>query len=493
MQRLEKLERELGILDRRDVEVGQEHDVVGRFQRFQRAVVEVGLAVDDDMLERLAQDLQRQFYVLGVDEVGKFRAARTGQYAHFPGHLRHQAADERRVDIGIAARDVDDGARRVQAQQHLEVAELEVEVDKRNVLARLPGQFEGDVYGQDRLADSSFAAEQESDHAVAVPAGQRGRRRGCRRRGRRGCGRRFSSYRLLCRRRRSRRWGRGSLYRWRGRSCGLQRRDVLYGRQHCLARSCGESCGDVATRQLGRHRGGDVGRHRLGWLQHRARRRRAGRRWQRRLERGRSGTRCGLRLRGLRRLTLELAHAPDRAGQLVGREWLHQVFARPGLHGAAQVLAVVLHRDHHHWNRRQLGREQLGRPDPVHVGEVDVHEDQVGKQAPSFLQAGGRRGGGRHHLDVRLHGQELLQVLQGARRVIDYDDPDRARHALGRLRLGRQLREPVPLVDQRRPDALRRVDVGAGRYRGHVLRLVILERLQLVAERRLGAKPVQEL
>ena len=71
----------------------------------------------------------------------------------------------------------------------------------------------------------------------------------------------------------------------------------------------------------------------------------------------------------------------DRGGELVAAERLDQELPGPGQHRTTEVVGLALdghHDDGRGWDCR---RELLGGGDAVHVGHVDVHQDDVGVQA----------------------------------------------------------------------------------------------------------------
>ena len=97
----------------------------------------------------------------------------------------------------------------------------------------------------------------------------------------------------------------------------------------------------------------------------------------------------------------------DRGRQLVTAEGLDQELARPGQHRAAQVVGLALNRHHHHRRGRYLRRETFGRRDAVHVGHVDVHEDDIGHQTRRLLDRLRTRRCRPDDLDVGLEPEQL--------------------------------------------------------------------------------------
>ena len=141
-----------------------------------------------------------------------------------------------------------------------------------------------------------------------------------------------------------------------------------------------------------------------------------------------------LRSRGLGQegllLLLQLVDPPDAGDELVPAEGLDQELAGARLHGPPEVVPLPLDR---HDDDRGVGHllgQDLGRLDAVHDRHVDVHQDDVGAQLAGLLHPLLAVGGGAHDLDVGLEGQQLLQVVQGARDVVDDQDLDQVSHGL---------------------------------------------------------------
>ena len=123
-------------------------------------------------------------------------------------------------------------------------------------------------------------------------------------------------------------------------------------------------------------------------------------------------------------LLLELVDAADRGDQLVVAERLDQVLARPGLHRAAEVVALALDRHDDHRRGGQLLSEPLGELDPVHDRHVHVGEHDVRQQPVRLLEALLAIAGGADDLDVLFEPEQLAQVVPSARDVVDDEEPD---------------------------------------------------------------------
>jgi len=121
---------------------------------------------------------------------------------------------------------------------------------------------------------------------------------------------------------------------------------------------------------------------------------------------------------------LQLVDVADRVDELVGREGLHEEFARTGEHRAAQVILLAL--DAHHDDRR-LGdgvRDDLGGGDPVHVGHVYVHQDHVRPVLLGEVDGLLPTTGGGSDLHIGLEPDQLGEVLSRVGDVVDDEDAD---------------------------------------------------------------------
>ena len=123
-------------------------------------------------------------------------------------------------------------------------------------------------------------------------------------------------------------------------------------------------------------------------------------------------------------LLLQLVDAPDAGDQLVAAERLDQELAGTRLHRPAQVVALALNRHDDDGRGRDFLGEGFGRLNPVHDRHVDVHQDDVRGQLLGLLHPFLAVDRGAHDLDVRLEGQQLLEVVQRARNVVDDQDLD---------------------------------------------------------------------
>ncbi len=127
-------------------------------------------------------------------------------------------------------------------------------------------------------------------------------------------------------------------------------------------------------------------------------------------------------------LALPRVDLADRGAQLVAAERLDEELAGAGEHRPTEVVRLALDRHHHDRCGRDLGREQLGRRDPVHVGHVDVHQHDIRAQAPGHLERLPTGVGGPDHLDVALEPEELREVVARLGDVVDDEDLDRICH-----------------------------------------------------------------
>jgi len=70
---------------------------------------------------------------------------------------------------------------------------------------------------------------------------------------------------------------------------------------------------------------------------------------------------------------------------------------------------LALHGHHDNADAGHLGAQDLGGFDTVHLGHIDVHEDDIGAQLPAHVygfRATGRR---TYDFDVTLEQQQLLK------------------------------------------------------------------------------------
>ena len=129
-----------------------------------------------------------------------------------------------------------------------------------------------------------------------------------------------------------------------------------------------------------------------------------------------------------RLLLLPRVDLADRGGELVAAERLDEELARAREHRPAEVVGLAL--DGHHDDRGvgDLRAQALRGLDAVHVGHVDVHQDDVRRQLGGELE-GLRPGRGRaDHFDVALEPEQLRQVIAGLRDVVHDEDTDLVSH-----------------------------------------------------------------
>ena len=118
----------------------------------------------------------------------------------------------------------------------------------------------------------------------------------------------------------------------------------------------------------------------------------------------------------------------DRGRQLVRAEGLDEELAGPGQHGAAQVVGLALDGHHHDGGGRDARRQELRGGDPVHLGHVDVHQDDVREELGGHLQRLGAGCSRSDHLDVLLEPEKLRQVVARLRDVVHDQDADLVAH-----------------------------------------------------------------
>ena len=118
----------------------------------------------------------------------------------------------------------------------------------------------------------------------------------------------------------------------------------------------------------------------------------------------------------------------DGVDELVRGERLDEELARPGEHRSAEIVRFAMDRHHHDRGGGHGGRQLLRRGDPVHVRHVDVHQDNVGREANGHFQrlCPGRRGA--DHFDIALEAEQLCQVVASLRDVVHDEDTDLVGH-----------------------------------------------------------------
>src|SRR6202023_4162997 len=144
-QRVEDLQGQLGVLDRRDAQGGDHHHAVGVVEHLEVDLAEVGAAVDDDVVEHLAQLAEDAPDVVDGDQVGELRADRWEQNLDPEGAVHHDLANEVGIHVVDVLDQIGDPLRVIQVEEHTNVAELQVEVDQRDLALGLVRHRHGEV------------------------------------------------------------------------------------------------------------------------------------------------------------------------------------------------------------------------------------------------------------------------------------------------------------------------------------------------------------
>ena len=93
-------------------------------------------------------------------------------------------------------------------------------------------------------------------------------------------------------------------------------------------------------------------------------------------------------------------------------------------HGALHVLFLTLNRHYDDLGRRGYTGDLFSGRDSVHVGHIDIHEDNAGLQLFGLFDGLVAILGRPHDLDVRLEVQELAKVLPGFGDIVNDENRD---------------------------------------------------------------------
>ena len=159
----------VAVAHRGDFGVGHDDRAVGEIERGERAVLDAGRAVADDVVELLLQLLHHPLDALALQRVLVARLrGREDEEVVVPLVL-----DQRLVEVGVAVDDVDevehDAA--LAAHHQVEVAQADVEIDDHGLVAA-QRQAGGERGGGGRLADAALA-RCDDDHLrqTGLPSG----------------------------------------------------------------------------------------------------------------------------------------------------------------------------------------------------------------------------------------------------------------------------------------------------------------------------------
>ena len=164
---VEGVDRHAEVLDRRDVEGGDEHEGVGEVDRRQHVLGEAGRGVDDDVVVAAPGHLDDLADRRDGDAVGVPRVVRGAEHVQATRLVRRDEAVEGLVvDAAGHRHRVEDRPLRHQLEADRDVAEGEVEVDEQG-LGPAAGQVHRGVRRERGLADAALGGEDRDDLAVA--------------------------------------------------------------------------------------------------------------------------------------------------------------------------------------------------------------------------------------------------------------------------------------------------------------------------------------
>ena len=170
LHELERLEAELRVLERQGVEHPDHDDVRRVVDRRDDLGREARRRVDDDPVVVLAQDRVDLAQELGADGARLVGAARGDEGVDARRVVRHERLELVPVEDAGRLGEVVDRLLRRQAEAQGHVAELEVEVDERDLLAALR-EADGEVRRAQRLARAALRPEDADQPRVLVHCG----------------------------------------------------------------------------------------------------------------------------------------------------------------------------------------------------------------------------------------------------------------------------------------------------------------------------------
>ena len=121
---------------------------------------------------------------------------------------------------------------------------------------------------------------------------------------------------------------------------------------------------------------------------------------------------------------LALHDAAERRHQLDRRRVLEQIADRSRLHGVEQQLGVGERGQHHDAEIGQRGADRTSGVDAALPGELDVHQDQVGRQPAERLGVDGAGVPVPDAPEIGLRVEALDQPVAEDRMILDHDDAD---------------------------------------------------------------------
>ena len=167
VEQLERLEGQLEVLQRRDVQGGEQREHVAPVERGEHLVVEGRRGVHDDEVELLLEHVEhrRPTRLAGIDSAASGSSGATSVVR--PGECGVSSDRDRRgVEVVGKRHRVGDRVRREQLQRDRHVAEGQVEVDQADLAPAAVGEGGGQVGGQGRLAAAALGGEDRDELAA---------------------------------------------------------------------------------------------------------------------------------------------------------------------------------------------------------------------------------------------------------------------------------------------------------------------------------------
>src|SRR6202022_3254991 len=119
------LQCQFRVLERRDAQGGDDHHTVGVVEHLEVDLAEVGAAVDNDVVEHLAQLAEDAPDVVNRDQGGEVRADRGEQHFDAKGPVDHALANELRIHVVDVLDQVGDPLRVVEVEEHADVTKMQ--------------------------------------------------------------------------------------------------------------------------------------------------------------------------------------------------------------------------------------------------------------------------------------------------------------------------------------------------------------------------------
>ena len=134
--------------------------MIGPIEGGQDPFLEERRSVDDDVVIACLNHLEDRLHIVDRDPLRLVGIQRSRQNAHAGGVLHHELLQQGHIEFAVRLDEVVDGALRHQAQGYGGIAELEIEIDQGDPLARL-GQTGGEIRRDEGLAGTTLRAEDD--------------------------------------------------------------------------------------------------------------------------------------------------------------------------------------------------------------------------------------------------------------------------------------------------------------------------------------------